>query len=325
MSWRYYDAVFEADELDREQAISPWSGHRHFAYDLVRFLEPARVVELGTHIGGSFFSFCQAVKDAGLQTELWAVDTWQGDEHAGFYGEDVYGSVVKIVTERFSGQSIRLQRMLFDEAASKAEDNSIDLIHIDGLHTYEATRHDFETWVPKLRDQGIILFHDVGGQAREAGYGSTRAWEELKAQYPALTFEHSWGLGVLFPKGASRLSSIGNGDFDAARRLYEYRAARDLGRERSSRDLAWEQNRANKEWERAEKLNVDLNWQKGVTTEHWRRAEELAKKVEALTTELLSVRNELASIQDELRARRRLFDLVPGRVWTALERLKTLL
>ena len=39
-----------------------------FAYDLVHSLRPCLIVELGTHCGDSYFTFCQAVKDAGLPT-----------------------------------------------------------------------------------------------------------------------------------------------------------------------------------------------------------------------------------------------------------------
>ncbi|WP_342479224.1 class I SAM-dependent methyltransferase [Paenibacillus sp. FSL H7-0350] len=54
-----------------------------------------------------------------------------------------------------------LLRMTFDEAVGTFEDNSIDLLHIDGLHTYEAIKHDYECWLPKLADNSVVLFHDI--------------------------------------------------------------------------------------------------------------------------------------------------------------------
>lgn len=67
----------------------PWGGHIAFAYDLIRFLKPQKIVELGTFYGTSFFSFCQAVQDEKCEIVCDAVDTWKGDEHGGFYGEEV--------------------------------------------------------------------------------------------------------------------------------------------------------------------------------------------------------------------------------------------
>ena len=43
--------------------FSPWVGHRRFIYDLTRYLEPDRIVELGSYYGCSAFAFLQAVKD----------------------------------------------------------------------------------------------------------------------------------------------------------------------------------------------------------------------------------------------------------------------
>ncbi len=42
-------------------------------------------------------------------------------------------------------------RMLFEDATHHFSDESVDLLHIDGLHTYDAVQEDFTTWLPKVR------------------------------------------------------------------------------------------------------------------------------------------------------------------------------
>jgi len=51
-----------------------------FAYDFLGLLRPSIIVELGTHFGDSFFTFCQSCKEHNLQAKCYAVDSWIGDD-----------------------------------------------------------------------------------------------------------------------------------------------------------------------------------------------------------------------------------------------------
>lgn len=177
------------------QAPGNWCGHLPFAAWLIKQLRPALLVELGTHSGNSYFSFCQAARENDIPTKCYAVDTWQGDEHAGPYSNEVFEQVSAHNQNYYDGFS-RLLRMTFDDAVNYFADGSVDLLHIDGLHTYEAVKHDFDTWLPKLSPGAIVLFHDTN--VRERGFGVWQLWEELQQRYGEhIEFVHSHGLGVL--------------------------------------------------------------------------------------------------------------------------------
>ena len=141
--WAVTEPVYEADVLNPELAISPWQSHRDFAYDLVSFVQPRLIVELGVHYGCSYYAFCQAVKDRALTSRVVGIDTWKGDPHAGFYDDDVFDLVKKTKESYFSDDRFSFLRASFDEAVAEFADDSIELLHIDGLHTYESRAGGF--------------------------------------------------------------------------------------------------------------------------------------------------------------------------------------
>ena len=94
---------------------SAWLEHAPFAFWLMDELRPRSVVELGTHWGFSFFVFAEAVRRLGIETEVSALDSWEGDDQAGFYGEDVYESVRSTAEQEYPGFT-RLLRGYFSDS-----------------------------------------------------------------------------------------------------------------------------------------------------------------------------------------------------------------
>lgn len=181
--------------IDKKKRRSAWLGHIPFGHSFIKKINPNKFVELGTHHGGSYFSLCDSVNANRLQTICYAVDTWEGEEHAGFYQEDVYQYVKNYNNLNFS-QFSKLLRMTFENAVEIFDDQAVDLIHIDGCHSYEAVRSDYETWSPKISLNGFMLFHDTSEE--QLGFGVKQFWNELSDQYPHQCFEffHSHGLGI---------------------------------------------------------------------------------------------------------------------------------
>jgi hypothetical protein len=169
-----------------------WCMHLPFAYDLMRELAPKVFVELGVKQGESYFAFCQSAADHKINVRCYGVDSWLGDVQTGNLDPEIQHEVARYnwLYSSFS----ELKVMLFAEAVGDFADESIDLLHIDGTHTYDEVKADFESWLPKLSPEGVILFHDV--VVRGGGFGVWKLWEEIRGEYNSFLFEFGHGLGV---------------------------------------------------------------------------------------------------------------------------------
>ena len=188
---------------------------------LVSILKPKMIVELGTHFGESYSAFCQSVRELGLDTHCYAIDTWEGDPHSGYYGPEVLAGLREhnaLFYESFS----RLIQSTFDQALDHFADGTIDLLHIDAYHVYEAVKHDFESWLPKMSLNGVVLLHDIN--VREGDFGVRKFWDEVKSHYRHFEFIHGHGLGVLAvsPPGSRELQELLGATGEEAVRIRDF-------------------------------------------------------------------------------------------------------
>ena len=190
---------------------SAWLGHAPFMKFIFREFKPKVFVELGTHNGFSYFVGCQSIVECGLDCKAFAVDHWIGDAQAGFFNQTVYDQVVE-TNEEYKHFSTLL-KMSFSNATEVISDSSVDLLHIDGYHSYESVSEDFFSWLPKMTANGVILLHDI--HVRRNTFGVYKLWAEIKKKYQTMEFVGSHGLGVVFlgeiPRGLfSELFEISN-------------------------------------------------------------------------------------------------------------------
>jgi predicted O-methyltransferase YrrM len=180
--------------IDIETLPSAWTGHRKFAEWIVSATNPNTIVDLGVDYGYS--TFCLANPKIGT---VYGIDTFEGDVHSGHHNDAL--TMVETVKEVNNYQNVVIIRGYFDDVA-KFWNKPIDILHIDGLHTYEAATNDFNTWSKFLTDDAIILMHDVSSfpEVRQV-------FEEINM--PKIMFTHSAGLGVL-SKNSQIIENIKN-------------------------------------------------------------------------------------------------------------------
>jgi hypothetical protein len=179
-----------------------WTGLSPVLFALFSLLRPRRYVQLGVRGGASFFAACQASEELELATQCIGVDAW-----IGLRGEpqpdQTFKSFRSQLEARFPTQHFIRGR--FADALKCFDAGSVDLLYFDSDQSYGAVVEDFSSWLPSMSSIGTIIFHDVN--VHWAGRGIWRLWDELKRMYPAYTFYHCGGFGVLYVGGESHAIS----------------------------------------------------------------------------------------------------------------------
>lgn len=163
------------------------------------------VVEIGTARGGTFATWCALAEPDAL---LVSIDL-PGGAHGGGYSEQD--------AERFSSYGRERQRLHFlrddshaertrDALAELLDGAPVDFLMIDGDHTYDGVRADYEMYAPFVADGGTIAFHDILPHPQVPDCEVDRFWAELRERGDALEFtdpedDRGWGqwggIGVL--------------------------------------------------------------------------------------------------------------------------------
>ena len=136
--------------------------------------------------------FCNGGKYSS-ETHVFAADTWEGDSQAGYYTDTVFKSSE---SQRIYHNKVYIDKETFSKAAKYFGKESIDMIHIDGLHTFEAVSKEYNEWKVKLKRNGTLLFHDTN--VRSEDFGVWKLWEEIKKdkEFQCVELLNGYGLGI---------------------------------------------------------------------------------------------------------------------------------
>jgi len=111
-------------------------------------------IEIGTRDGISAEAFCRSM--SGLK--LTCIDPYT-----------VYGEVAQQrkldhsyaeAQARLADYDVEILRTTSREAARRFENESVDFVHIDGDHSFNAVVVDLIDYVPKVRKGGLVILHD---------------------------------------------------------------------------------------------------------------------------------------------------------------------
>jgi Methyltransferase domain len=168
---------------------SAWEENHAFANWLVQRKNPVCTVELGVDYGYSLFALSEYNNG-----HVFGIDLFMGDAHA---GERDWASQYKSVVDFIIENKLHRTHVIRGDFAEVATGwvAGIDILHIDGLHTYEAVAQDWANWAPKLNEKAVVLLHDTCSFE-----GPRELLKEIKTSIANISvgnFLNAAGLGVV--------------------------------------------------------------------------------------------------------------------------------
>ena len=173
---------------------------------LVRERRPRTVVEIGTHKGGTLFAWCQAADPEAL---IVSIDLPDGLFGGGYSEEEAreFQSFAQPGQELHALRRDSHKRRTLKRLKSLLEGRPIDFLLIDGDHTYEGVKRDWEMYEPLVAPEGLIAFHDILEHPKQPLCKVDELWTELAPDHRTVEFTDpdddqghgQWGgIGVIF-------------------------------------------------------------------------------------------------------------------------------
>lgn len=164
--------------------------------DLLSKEKPRVLMEIGTMNGGTLFLYARiAAEDA----KLLSVDLPWARYGYGYpkYKVPLYRTFVR------PSQTLHLLRAnshenpTLEKVKELLDTQTIDFLFLDGDHTYQGIRQDFEMYSPLMTKGGIVGFHDIAPHPPETECDVFRFWNEIKLKYPGRhgEFVADWNQG----------------------------------------------------------------------------------------------------------------------------------
>ena len=158
-------------------------------------------MEIGTAKGGVFYTLCQSALP---KAKVISMDLPGGEFGGGYSAEDA----VRYKAFGREGQKLCFIRKdshgkeSLNDAKKFLGDDKLDLLFIDGDHTYEGVKKDFEMYSPLVRVGGLIAFHDICFHPHFPDCKVDKFWKEIKVNYEHWEYidpqDDTWGgIGVI--------------------------------------------------------------------------------------------------------------------------------
>ena len=149
---------------------------------ILRDLRPKYLLEIGTARGGTLFLWTRLARDDAL---IISIDLPKGSFGGGYpllkgFAYKFFAKrKQKIVLIRGDSHDSRTLKKVKEILAGR----KLDFLFIDGDHTYEGVKKDYEMYSSLVRKAGIIAFHDIVPHPSKTRCEVSKFWNEIKTRY----------------------------------------------------------------------------------------------------------------------------------------------
>jgi predicted O-methyltransferase YrrM len=188
-AWRLAGAAIEDPVAFRIMVLAVRRHHAMqkplelFKYlSLLRRARVARVMEIGTLWGGTFYAHCAVADTSG---QLISIDSQPGDRWKAMAARLERFARGRQVITCIHGDS-------HSDTAARQVDHalkgrSLDVLFLDGDHSLDGVKRDFDMYSPLVRPGGIVALHDIDGDV-PAGTGIPAFWRSLGDRFRTVAF-----------------------------------------------------------------------------------------------------------------------------------------
>lgn len=152
----------------------------------------SKFVEVGSWKGKSSAFMAVEIANSKKDIEFFCVDIWEENEE--YRHEGIKSSLYDVFIENMKplDKYYTPLKMPSLKAAQKFEDKSLDFVFIDASHQYENVKDDIITWLPKVKNGGIIAGHDYYVAGYDYFPGVKQAVNEIFNVNELIFSEHCW-------------------------------------------------------------------------------------------------------------------------------------
>lgn len=155
LQFEHLAGLFASNSLNHA-VISMTIRQTAYIFGFIRQMNARKVIEIGRYKGGSTLLMAAAV---GKQGEVWSIDCGEKEERLrGKTSARTYDEQLAALSERFG---LKIHIIVGNSKIVEVQTGEVDLVLIDGCHSYEGVKNDFERFGTRVRQGGSLLFDDA--------------------------------------------------------------------------------------------------------------------------------------------------------------------